>query len=284
MPNEDEGDVEAREALAEEYYQDIQGNPNKMAELTEGKTSENVFYHKYDEVSLAQLPTFYQKQSQLLTSLSATTGKFSAITEGVYGDSVSYDQEGNPMVLPVEGFTFFRVLDSKTQERTAVTYQDVIEVLAQMGVSYSTDLNLQNSDRGVASGDYQFIDGTLRFNNGEFYSGQEVLNTRILALTQESTLGKTLEETLAANEAFAEKVTEIKDELAKDLTQDIPDTSEAFDGWIALSELQQAIPSFDAAATDVIQSYEGDNGVTYILIINDKKLATEHKYSFLQVD
>ncbi len=283
LPNEATDDTGARATLAKKYYQDISANPEKMAELTEWKTSDDVYYNRYDAVSLAQLPTFYRNNAKLVNSLASSGEKLSDIIEWIYGDAASYDEEGNQTLVPVEGFTFFRVLDKTTQERTGSTIQDVIEVLAQMWVKYDEKINLQNSDMGIASGNYKFIDGVLWFNNWEFGSGQDMLDVRVLAVAPESTLGKSVEETKPANQDLLEKITNIKTELAQDLTANIQGTTELLNWWIGMPELQQAIPSFDPTATDIVQSYEGEDGVFYVLVINDTKTVNERKYSFLKV-
>lgn len=176
------------------------------------------------------------------------------------------------------------MLKKDTQARTGETLQDVIETLAQLGVSYDQDMDLQSRDLGIASGNYKIIDGVLWFNNGLFGSGEELLNVRVLAIAPESSLGKTTGEIQLAEEAFAKRISAIKTQLAQDLDADIEEATELSNSWLTLQELQKAIPNFDPLADDVIQSYEGENGVHYVLVINDKKAANEDAYAFFKAE
>jgi preprotein translocase subunit SecD len=92
-------------------------------------------------------------------------------------------------------------------------------------------------------------------------------------------------EQIATQEAtFAQRVAEIKAELAENADANFEDASEVANGRIGLLELKQAISNFDGTSTERIQSYSTDEGITYILDIADKKSLTEKKYAFLKIE
>jgi hypothetical protein len=186
LPNANTGDATERKALAEKLYQDITANPEKMAELADNRASENIFYTKYENVSLAELPPLYQEHISLLNTL--TTGQLSEVLEGTYGNSQYYTENGELDTQTLNGFSFFRILDKQTGVRTTATLQDIVEVATQLNLPYSTTFDIQPTDQGIASGSYRITSGTLLYNNGELYTNQEAYNARILALVPESTL------------------------------------------------------------------------------------------------
>jgi hypothetical protein len=112
LPNTNSGNGEERQAVAEKLYQDIVANPEKMTELSDSRSSENIFYNVYENANLGELPIIYQSNIQLLSSLS--TGQFSPILEGTYGNAQSQDENGAPTLEELNGFTFFRILDKQS--------------------------------------------------------------------------------------------------------------------------------------------------------------------------
>jgi preprotein translocase subunit SecD len=73
LPNEASEDAEARATLAQKLHDDILANPNKMAELTEGRASENIFYTKYTGANLTELPMIYHNNLNVLQTLAKQT-------------------------------------------------------------------------------------------------------------------------------------------------------------------------------------------------------------------
>jgi hypothetical protein len=112
LPNANTGDATERKALAEKLYQDITTNPDKMADLANNRASENILYNKYSDVSLAELPPLYQNNLSLLTTLA--TGQLSQLLEGLYGNSQYYTENGELDTQPLNGFSFFRIIDKQS--------------------------------------------------------------------------------------------------------------------------------------------------------------------------
>jgi hypothetical protein len=65
-------------------------------------------------------------------------------------------------------------------------------------------------------------------------------------------------ETIVDNDEFINKVNSAKDSLLADNEAEIPDSSPVYDGVISVSNLKEAIPSFDTNNTDAVQIYENE--------------------------
>jgi hypothetical protein len=112
LPNANSENAEERQALAEKLLQDITANPEKMAELADNRASENIFYTQYEDATLATLPTLYQNNIQLLSTL--PIGALSEVVQGTYGNAQAYDENGELTTETLKGFTFFRIIDKKS--------------------------------------------------------------------------------------------------------------------------------------------------------------------------
>ncbi|MDR3168511.1 MAG: hypothetical protein LBU27_01800 [Candidatus Peribacteria bacterium] len=281
LPNENT-DGTGRLALAEKLYQDVLANPEKMAELADNRASENVFYTLYTGATLTQLPPIYQQNLSLLTTLA--TGQLSQILEGTYGNAQTYDENGEPTMEELKGYTFFRILDQQTGERTTAGIQDLVEVATQLKLPYSETLDIQLSDEGIASGTYKIIDGTLKYNNGELYTNQEAYQVRVLTMLPNSIIGLTSGQIAEQDATFNQRVAEIKADLAKNPSAQYDDATEIANGMVGLLELKQAIPNFDATLTDAIQSYTTEGGFTYLLHITDRKAPTDKRFALFTIN
>lgn len=281
LPNDAEDDTAARKELTNKLLQDITANPDKMEELTVNKVSDDIYYNSYEAAPLSQLPSFYRDNLALLSNL--PLNEFSDVLDGVYTTTQTQDISGNIQDIDLDGFTFFRVLDRKTQERTNITISDVAEVATQKGLTYDDKFDIQSTDKGIASGTYKVIDGTLWYNNWEIFSNQEARKVRILAIAPESTVWKSLEEIAASETAFATQIADMKRQLSNNITAEITGLTELSNDWISTAELQQGIPSFDAESSEPVQSYKTDGDITYILVFSDIKTASEKQYAFFKI-
>jgi hypothetical protein len=52
--------------LAQNLYNDLLTNTDKFQAIADARQSENVYYTKYDKVSISQLPTVYQDNLNVL--------------------------------------------------------------------------------------------------------------------------------------------------------------------------------------------------------------------------
>jgi hypothetical protein len=62
LPNNDvsEADKAERTTLAQNLYSDLLANSNKFEAIAGSRQSENIYYTKYDRVTLYQLPNIYR--------------------------------------------------------------------------------------------------------------------------------------------------------------------------------------------------------------------------------
>ena len=194
LPNDGGGDVAARAALAQKLRDDIVANPDKMEELTQGRGSENIFYSKYEEANLTELPLIYQENMDILLASAEQVGEISSVLDGLYGNFQSYDENGELIMEALNGYVFFRVLDTQSWIRTTISITDIVEVATQLDLPYAQELSILSSDEGIATESYRIDEGVLLYNNGELYANQEAYDMRVLALMPLSTIGLVAEE------------------------------------------------------------------------------------------
>lgn len=78
MPNEEPATDESiaqRRQLAQSLYGQVKTAPENFASLTQNRGGEDVLYNKFTAVPLAQLPTIFQNNKQLLDTMN--TGSLS---------------------------------------------------------------------------------------------------------------------------------------------------------------------------------------------------------------
>jgi hypothetical protein len=179
LPNEKAQNQEERKGVATRLYDDIKKDPSKIQSFADNKSSENVFYQEYTQKSLLELPNLYTENQEMLNKLE--NGALSDIIEGTYGIQQYTDENGELAEESVNGYTFFRLVDKETQERKEKNLNDIVEVSKKLGLEINNELDVQNSNQGIESGDYKIADTTLKFNNGTIYDNQEAYKVKILA-------------------------------------------------------------------------------------------------------
>src|SRR5690606_36589931 len=122
-PATDESTAQRRQ-LAQSLYGQAKADPENFASLTQNRGGEDVLYNKFTAVPLAQLPTIFQKNKQLLDTMN--TGSLSpALLEGVYSELANDQMTGEPQAL--EGYNFFRLPDRQVRENTTINDQTIIQ-------------------------------------------------------------------------------------------------------------------------------------------------------------
>ncbi len=282
LPNQDQPEEQAlaeRAMVAEKLHQDIIANSEKFEELSNNRASENIFYNSISRASLAELPLIYRQHLELLNTIEI--GQISEILPGKY--ITTKDPETGTGV-DVNGFTFFRLLNREAGSRDSVSLSDIVEVATELNLPFSEELEIQTSDQGIAPNSYTIQNSTLLFNNGELYPNQEAYQARIFIVAPESTLGLTDEEIADGEEKFQATLTAIKTTLDQDKNAEIENAQEVMNGKIGMFELKQYIPEFDNKNTDKAQSYEAEEGMTYIVKITETKSINEKRFGFLKVE
>ena len=280
LPNDSEWtdtDKSERITLAQNLYNDLLTNSDKFEAIADARQSENVYYNKYEKATISQLPTIYQDNLSVLNE--TAEWKVSPLMEGEYYSYQYQDYSGNIQDVELNGYTFFRMISKEEWIRDWITLNDILEVATTLWATYDEKFTLVKEWTSIASGSYAFEWNTLNYNNWEIFPNEIAYDARILAMIPDTALtidGET------DSEDFNNKVNDAKSQLLADKEAEIPETSPVYDGVISSNDLKNAITSFDTNNTDEIQAYEAE-WFTYLVVLRDKKSATDHWYNFVTV-
>ena len=288
LPNDSEWSEEEkaeRTTLAQNLYNDLLNNTDKFEAIAWGRQSENVYYSKYDKVTVAQLPTIYQDNIGVLDE--TKEWKVSPLMEWEYYSYEYQDQSGNVQNVDMNGYTFFHIISKEKWARTGVSLSDILEVATTLWATYDEKFTLVKGWTNIESGAYAVEWDVLEYNNGEVYPNEEAYDVRIVAMIPDSSLNVVAEsgssESVESDDNFVTEVNSAKDALLADNQAEIPESSPVYDGVISASSLKEAIPSFDVNNTDTVQVYEAE-WFTYLVVLRDKKTANDHWYNIAKVN
>ena len=276
LPNDSEwteADKSERITLAQNLYNDLLTNSDKFQAIADARQSENVYYTKYDRVSISQLPTIYQNNLNVLNE--TLEWKVSPLMEWEYYSYQYQDYSGNVRDVDLNGYTFFHMISKEEWVRDWINLNDILEVATTLGATYDEKFDLVKDWTTIASGSYAFEWNILKYNNGELYPNEVAYDARILAMIPDSSSAESAEN-------FSEEVNNAKSQLLADKEAEIPEASPVYDATISLSDLKSAITTFDVNDTNEVQTYEVD-WFTYLVVLRDKKEADEHWYNFATV-
>ena len=278
LPNDKEGsDQEKSEriTLAQNLYNDLLENSDKFEAIAGNRESENIWYNKYENVTLSQLPTIYQDNPWVLDEIAEW--EVSTLLSGLYYEYQYQNYSGDVEDLKLNGYTFFRMISRETWSRSWVNLSDIIEVVKSLWATYDENFTIVKDGSNVSSGSYVIEWNTLKYNNGEIFPNEVAYDARIIALVDAEFVD---DEESDSEKSFAEKVSDAKSALMTDIDAEIPEASPVYDDVIWLDDLKAAILSFDTNSTDAVQTYEMD-GFTYIVAIRDTKSANEQWFNFV---
>lgn len=280
LPNESEwseADKAERQSIAENLHKDLSSNPDKFEAIAWSRQSENVYYIKYDRATLSQLPVIYQDNISVLNE--SKDWDVSPILQWFHHLEQYQDMSWSIKTMNYSGYSFFRMISKEQWARSWISLNDILEVAVNLWATYDEKFSLVKWWTDIASGDYKIENETLRYNNWEAYPNQEAYDVKILVMIPESEDG----ENASNNENFESKVSEVMNKLRNDSESEITEASIIHDGAASLDDLRSFISTFDATNTDNIQKYEID-GVTYILVIKDKKSVDDKRFYFVVVN
>jgi len=278
LPNDKEwSDQEKSEriTLAQNLYNDLLENSDKFEAIAGNRESENIWYNKYENVTLSQLPTIYQDNPWVLDEIAEW--EVSTLMSGLYYEYQYQNYSGDVEDVKLNGYTFFRMISRETWSRSWVNLSDIIEVVKSLWATYDENFTIVKDGSNVSSGSYVIEWNTLKYNNGEIFPNEVAYDARIIALVDAEFVD---DEESDSEKSFAEKVSDAKSALMSDIDAEIPEASPVYDGVIWLDDLKAAILSFDTNSTDAVQTYEMD-GFTYIVAIRHTKSANEQWFNFV---
>ena len=273
LPNDSEStetEKAERTAIAQKLYNDLLENSDKFETIAWSRQSENIFYSKYDNVTLSQLPTVYQDNLWVLNE--AQEWKVSPLMEWEYYSYQYQDQSWNTQNVDMNGYTFFRLISKEKWSRSGVSLSDILEVATSLWATYDEKFSLSKGDTDIASGTYAVEWSLLKYNNGEVYPNEEAYDVRIIAMVPSTTSGTD----------FEDEVNSAKETLMADNDAEIAESSPVHDWIISSTELKTAIPLFNSSNTDVVQVYEAE-WFAYLIVLRDKKFASDHWYNIAVV-
>lgn len=272
LPNDKEWsdeDKANRDAITQKLYDDLLTNTDKFEAIAANRESENVYYNKYDKVSISQLPSIYQENISVLNE--AKEWDISPLMEGLYYSYQYQDYSGFTQNIDLNGYTFFHLIDKEEWVRDGVSLNDILEVATSLWATYDEKFQLVKESTDVESGSYTINDWILSYNNWEIYAWEIAYDARIIALIDTTEWED--------HTAFIQEVSDAKSVLLADSEGEIANASPVHDGIISANDLKTAMPEFDVNNVSEVQSYDVD-GFTYIVVIRDTKSATDHWFNF----
>ena len=285
LPNDSEwseADKDERVTIAQNLYSDLLDKTDKFEAIAWARQSENVFYTKYDKVTLSQLPTIYQDNLGVLDE--TQEWKVSPLLEWNYYSYEYQDQSGVVQNVDMNGYTFFHMISKEEWVRTGVALSDIIEVAISLWATYDEKFTLVKWT-DIPSESYVIEGDVLRYNNGEVYPNEWAYDVRIIAMIPNVSVGADGEsiESSQSDDEFAAEVSSAKEALLADAEAEIASASPVYDWVISSSALKEAIPSFDVNSTDEVQVYE-EQWFTYLVVLRGVKSITDHWYNIAVVN
>ena len=284
LPNESEwseADKAERLAIAESLYKDLSANSDKFEAIAWSRQSENVYYKKYDRATLSQLPVVYQ---DYISTLNETKDwGVSPIMEWFHHFEQYQDMSWSVRTVNYSGYTFFHLISKEKWARSWASLSDILEVAINLWATYDENFSLVKWWTDIASGAYKIENETLRYNNWEVLPNQEAYDVKVLGMIPEVDDITSTWDDNSSEEKFANEVNEAMDTLRADPESEITTATLLHDGVISADNLRAYISTFDVTNADNVQKYEID-GVTYLLVIRDKKSASDQRFNFAVVN
>ncbi|MCF7834843.1 SecD/SecF family protein translocase subunit [Candidatus Gracilibacteria bacterium] len=281
LPNQEEpteSTIKDRETKAYSLLQEVKTNPSKMDKLADGRGAENIFYNHFTGVTLAQLPDIYTKNAKLLSNIQ--TGEISDILNGEYATIQTQDQDGIVSSSQLKGFSFFRILDKSTLQKSIIGIEDIKQTADQLGLEYQEKYSSEISD--INQDNYEYNGKKLIYNIGEIGSGESAYNVKIISVSKPSILGLSKEEVEEIDESTDLLVEKVKKSINKKGSNLLSGTKLVENGRLSQTEITNIINTFDPNNTGDIQTYKRFD-TTYIVYITDQKDQLEKLYSVLEV-
>ena len=242
LPNDSEWSEEEkanRKTIAQNLYTDLLDKSDKFESIAWSRQSENVFYTKYDKVTLSQLPTVYQDNLWVLDE--TQEWKVSPMMEWEYYSYQYQDQSGSVQNVDMQGYTFFHMISKEEWVRTWIALNDILEVATKLWATYDEKFTLVKEWTDIASGSYTVEWNVLKYNNGEIYPNEVAYDVRILAMIPDVSVSAEsgTVETGQSDDEFDAEVTVAKNALLADADAVIENVSPVYDGVISTSSLKK---------------------------------------------
>lgn len=276
LPNEAAATAESiaqRRQLAQSLYGQVKSAPENFASITQNRGGEDVLYNKFTAVPLAQLPTIFQNNKQLLDTMN--TGSLSpALLEGVYLELANDETTGEPKAL--EGYNFFRLLDRETKENTIINDQTIIQTAIANDKTYESVVTI---DKWIDLGTYKYGANTLTYAVEEVAPAAYAYDARIVTIAKESMLGKEQADIEAEETRVAALLAQVQSTI-KGWT--LPNgVVEIYNDWIEWETIKSFVPGFVDSDQEIV-TVEGLDS-TYVIYNRTVKTPEEKLFSYVEV-
>ncbi len=281
LPNDapaTEESIAERRQLAQRIYGQVKADPENFASLTQDRWGDDIMYNKFTAVPLAQLPTIYQNNVNLINTLEI--GEITpAVIEGVYlelNNNANAGMEWWPEAL--EWFSFFRVLDRETRENTNINDQTIIQTAIAQWLDYDSAID---TDRWVDLWTYTYTNGQLTYAAEEIAPGAYAYDARIVAIAKESMLGQEQEVIEAEENRIQALIEQVESSIQGGNLPNDENVVEIYNDWIESDTISQFIPWFTDTTEEMVTIEWLD--ATYVVYNRAVKTPEEQLFSYLEV-
>jgi len=268
LPNDETPSAEyiaQRKVLAKELLNTVINQPTKFKELTNAKGSENIYYNSYSGVSLTQLPEIYRNHTDVLENLELNT-IYPGLIEDVY-TAIPAQGTGEDTVL--KGFTFLRILDKTTTEKTQLTPQDLLALADQYKLS-DTIAFVKNPSIALNNYSYDASAKTLSYfvANTELDTAHKLSIYEIAQAPQFGLTGDALTQVQSGQKNTIAQAKEMV-VAGKDPTS-LSGVVLVVDNRVDLATVQQTLPDYKGQEVGTAEVFSHANG-TWIIKAQDIK-------------
>lgn len=272
--------VQKRKEMAQWFYADLVKDPSLLAQIWDGRGSQNVFYNIYSGVTSDQLPDVYKNRLWLINSIELWKLN-DEIIEWKYASIEADPQQGIQTGVELNWFTMFRVLDRKENSMTTVSSANVRETVSKLWLDVQSKKQ-ENVSVKVGEYDYSEKSQTLTFNEADFAKGQEAYDVRIYAVNKATALGATKEQTKINDEIAQKNIDQIKKTIKQNADYKWTGVKVSNDGWMEKTKLTTLISAFTDQKDGEVKEYKQLN-TTYIVYMRSHKAASQNLNSVLIV-
>ncbi len=253
--------IKQREQKVKELYQQVLQNPNDMEKLASNADMVDVYYHKYDWVSDAQLPKVYDNIKK--DFFVAQTWKIYPLQFWEYHETLLKDGKKEIYTW----WTIIRFLGKKQQNNSKITIQSVNNVAVRNWKKFEIDYSLDNYWLKVWEVAYK--NWNLLFNAMKVFTWEEAYKLTLYQVAKPDMLWKKWEELKELQKKHDELVKKVK-EAIESWKPVPPQAVQVVDNQrVAKQSLLKYIPDFNDSSD--LQVYDTLNSTFIAKIYKTKK-------------
>lgn len=281
LPSEEEPSVTVvleRKKAANNILNQILDDENNFQQIADEKASENVFYGYYSGATLAELPAIYQENIKTLENLELNK-VYPGLLEGTYA-VIQGQQDPEHPEAPVEDtelkwFTFFRILNKETFEKTDIFPQDIVALAGQYNLEQRFEFNKNVTSLEEGAYAYNAANKEITYYAADLVEGQEAYELLIYDIAKANTLWMSIEESEAEIARYDALVKKAEEALrAGKNPADIEGVSLIMENWTDVATMQESIPEYTGQIKGDISVYPHANGA-WVIKAKETKSAEE---------